>query len=113
MPTFYRILKTATPTLADFLSYAELGILLLYDTAEGRRRARGLSMYDDVAAARARARPERGRSPGDYVAAVDLAEVGPLTWRQTGADLNHYTIEGEMEERAAYLLGRMRGVMPV
>jgi hypothetical protein len=113
VPTFYRILKAATPTPDDFKSYDELGIVLRFDNPTARRLARGVSMYDDVDAARRRARPITGRSPGDYIATVELDEGGPLTWRQTGADPNHYTIEGELSGRPTYLLGRVRGVVPV
>jgi hypothetical protein len=50
VPTFYRIVKTDPPTVADFLSYRAQGRRLIHDTPELRRSWEGVSVYDSIKA---------------------------------------------------------------
>jgi hypothetical protein len=70
---FYRTIKSATPTRADFLSDEARGVDPP-DNPVFRRYWQGLSVFDTLAHARAVA--QRYRRQGDYIAEVTIARSG-------------------------------------
>ena len=88
---FYRIVRSDPPTLDDFRSYEELGIRTGSDDPETRLR-RGISVNATEAQARRRA---RGLPVlGSYIAALAIAEDGPVRYERTTRSPGHYTLWG-------------------
>lgn len=94
------------PVQEDFYSYERLGIQPRYDSPRARRLARGLSVYDDLEAAREQARQ---LGLGDHVATLVVAVGGPIEVEKTGRHPNHYTLWADPE----VLRGRVVGIVPV
>jgi hypothetical protein len=106
--TVYRIVRTDPPTLADFLSDAELGRASFKDTEDVRRLRSGRSVYATEAQARRKAR----RYPilGRYIAAVVLPDDQSIWIERTiPSSAGHYTLWGD----AALLLTVVVRVVPV
>lgn len=107
MPTFYRIVKTAPPTVRDFTSNRALGKPPRGPERDDPTIWSGLSMYGDEGTARAQAR----RIPrlGAFLARLDVPHDGPIRCRQTGSNPAHYTVWGEPDD----LLSVVVAVLPV
>jgi len=88
--TFYRIVLTDPPTLADFLSAGARGKAPLEDDPERARLHQGISVYATAAQARrkSRASPVLGR----YVAALEIPDGGPIHWERTTPSQGHHTL---------------------
>jgi hypothetical protein len=99
MPTFYRIVKSNPPMLADFLSQRSLGRPLRRDTPEMRRSWEGVSVYDTLEAARETAL--RYPRIGEFIAEVQIPDNGPVGFEQTLADPHHYHMHGEPSDMLA------------
>lgn len=107
MPTLYRIIKTASPTVTDFTSNQALG-----RPPRGIERVdpsiwSGLSMHNSQDASRAQAR--RIPNLGAYIARLDFTADSGIQFRQTGSDPAHHTVWGEPAE----LLACVIAVQPV
>jgi hypothetical protein len=106
VPTFYRIVKTDPPTLADFLSHAARGLPLRRDTPELRRSWERVSVYDSLE--RTRAIVARFPTIGRFIAELVIEAGGTLTYEQSGDDLHHFDVDGDPDE----LLKAVRQVVP-
>lgn len=105
--TFYRVIRRRVPGRIDFTS----------NTAKGRQPPRtdpetlqlwdGVSVYDDLATARERARALPGM--GRFLAAVLIEPGAPLRVAKTLRDPHHYTVWGE----PGALVARVVSVVPV
>jgi hypothetical protein len=106
---FYRIVKTNPPTIWDFLSHQERGVIFRRPLdAEALRISTGVSVYEDEEQARSTAELFR-RKHGRYIAAAEIDEEGPIHWERTTANPGHYTLWGKPEE----MLARVRSVVSV
>jgi hypothetical protein len=87
---FYRIVRSAVPTVDDFRTAAEEGMPL---TNEAHRREweAGISVYDDLAYALRRAQRTRGRL-GGFVATVVIPDTSGVEVAKTMQNPRHYTI---------------------
>src|SRR5690349_8960129 len=91
MRKFYRLVKTANPTLADFRSQIELGRNPPADATDETREAfAGVSFFGTMAAIRRLA-----TRPG-YVATVELERSESVRWKKTFGR-GHYTIWADKE----------------
>src|SRR6266852_5962577 len=91
--TFYRIVRTARPTLRDFTSNSALGRPPpVHADAELRRLWDGVSVQATVIQARNRAR----RMPvlGQHIARLDLPTDGTIKWEKTLGP-GHHTVWAE------------------
>jgi len=104
---FYRIVRGNPPRVSDFLSNTAKGRRPWNDHPETLRLWSGVSVYDDEAVARARARGIPGI--GHYMAAVRIEDGGPISYEKTTVDPHHYTLWGDARE----LQARVLGVTPV
>jgi hypothetical protein len=105
--TFYRVVKTDPPTLADFTSNAARGRPLLDPSPETRRLWAGLSVNATEAPARRRARQHPAL--GAWVACLELPAAAPVQIERTTRIPGHHTLWGE----PAVLLGCVVAVVPV
>jgi hypothetical protein len=109
VPTYYRIVPSPTPTVADFTSNAAAGLALRPpDTPARRRLWDGISVYSSVRAAEASA-ARAGWRNGRYVAELALGEGDPVLVEKTLRDPAHYTVWGSPET----LLALARRVVPI
>lgn len=89
MPTFYRVIRAASPSVRDFLSGKVLGrtppvdpdLLPLWD---------GISVFDTED--RARRRALSVPSLGDYIAALEIPDDGSIRYERTLKRPGHYTV---------------------
>jgi hypothetical protein len=88
---FYRVVRTAPPTLRDFTSNAALGRPLLDPTPENRRLWAGLSFWATMAQARRNAR--RYRNQGAFIATVVIEDGAAVRVEKTRGP-GHYTLWG-------------------
>lgn len=104
---YFRIVKTAVPTLEDFLPAAVLGRRRPRNPDLWRPWAEGISVYDDVDWARERVAdlPKLG----SFLAEVVLDESSRILVDQIGIDPHHFTMYGAPDE----LLTAVRSVFPV
>jgi len=107
MPTFYRVVKTDPPKETDFLSHQARGVVLRRDTPYYRRLAEGVLVSSTLEAARSLAR--RFPAMGRFVAILDIAEGGVVTFEQTTEVSTHYTLWGEPRD----ILERVVSVAPL
>lgn len=106
--TFYRLVLTNPPTLADFRSDLAQGRPPPSQNPEAVRLVSGLSMYATLTQARnkATAYPRLGR----YIGALDLPIGGPIRYERTlPGSRGHHTIWGDPAE----LLACVTAVVPV
>ena len=96
MPTFYRIVKSNPPTVADFLSYRALGVPRRRDTPELRESWEAVSVLNSLEAARSLL--ARVPTLGLYIAVLDVPDDGPVTYKQTGKLLAHFDLRGTPED---------------
>jgi hypothetical protein len=87
---FYRIIRAGEPQLEDFLSGRELGKPRPATRYE-REWAEGVSVYDDLEWASAKALQNR-LLLGDHVAVVCVPLDGSVEFAQTTRDRHHFTI---------------------
>lgn len=92
MRTFYRIVRSNPPRLADFLSNVELGRPLPRDP-EAARLWSGISVNETERQARRRARGVPGL--GDYLAELRLDEGPFVRMERTTRSRGHYTVWGD------------------
>jgi hypothetical protein len=104
--TFYRIVRTDRPTIADFTSNQARG-LPAPDDPDRRRLWDGLSCYNTETQARRNAlkRPSLGR----YIAELQIPEDGPVRYERTPVSAGHHTLWGD----AVVLLRYVASVSPV
>ena len=101
--TFYRIVATNPPTLADFLSDQERGRATLEDRPEVQRLRTGRSVYATLAQARRKTRSYPFL--GSYIAAVAVADESPLRVERTlRSSPGHHTVWGDAELLLASVL---------
>jgi hypothetical protein len=105
--TFYRIVKTNPPTVADFISNLALGRVPKHPDPRVLSLWNGLSVFDQESQARQKAReaPYLGR----YIAELRVLEGDPLRYQRTMRTPGHYTLWGP----ADVILNRVVGVAPV
>ena len=105
--TFYRIVKTNPPTLADFTSNLALGRVPKHPDPRVMSLWNGLSVFDQKAQARQKAQeaPYLGR----YIAELRILEGDPLRYQRTLRTPSHYTIWGSPD----VLLSHVVAVGPV
>src|SRR5262245_43486234 len=105
--TFYRIVKTNPPTVADFTSNLALGRVPQHPDPRVLRLWNGLSVFDQESRARQKARemPYLGR----YIAELRVLEGDPLRYQRTLRTPGHYTLWGS----ADVILSRVVGVAPI
>ncbi len=103
---FYRTIKGATPTRADFLSDEARGVDPP-DNPAFRRYWQGLSVFDTLAHARALA--QRYRRQGDYIAEVTIEPGAGILMERWGRNPGHHTLWGDPDA----LLARVTDVQPV
>ena len=105
--TFYRIVQSDPPVLADFLSEAAQGRPPRGDDPELLRVHDGISVWTTETQARNRARtyPWIGR----FIARLELPEQPDVRWERTFSTRGHYTVWGPPET----LLARVVNVQPV
>jgi hypothetical protein len=109
VPTFYRIVSSATPDASDFTSNADRGLVLRPpDTLERRRLWAGLSVYRTYAAAVASA-ARAGWRNGRYLAEIEIATSEMVTVEKTLRDPEHYTVWARPET----MLPLVRRVIPI
>ena len=106
MPTFYRVVKTNPPTLADFRSDKERG-KAQPSTPELARLWDGLSVADSED--RVRKMVQRFPAMGSFIAAIAVPEHGAIRYERTVRRPGHYTLWGD----AAAILERVQSVTPV
>src|SRR6266849_4946245 len=90
--TFYRIVQTDPPTLADFTSHEARGRLPPDREPETLRLHAGLSVYATLAQARRKTRASPAL--GDYVAELQIPDDAPITWERTLTSSGHHTLWG-------------------
>ena len=105
--TFYRVVKTDPPALADFTSNAARGRPLPDPSPETRRLWAGLSVNATEAQARRRAR--QYPTLGAHIARLELPADAPVRVERTTRIPGHHTLWGE----PAVLLGCVVAVVPV
>ena len=94
MATYYRIIKTATPTLWDFQSFQARGQRFRTPVdAETYRISFGLSAYDTLDRARANAR--RRPTLGTHIVPIEVPEGAARRVERTTSKRGHVTIFGE------------------
>jgi hypothetical protein len=92
--TFYRLLRSNTPALSDFMSYEALDVPPRRPlTARQRDQWRGVSFYATLAAARLRA--QLSPQLGSHIAEVRIPTDAPVRIEQAGRDPDHYTVWAE------------------
>jgi hypothetical protein len=100
---FYRIVQTDPPTLRDFMSYEALEIPPRRPLpSSDRDRWRGVSHYASFAAAESAARARPGL--GAFIAAVHIPTDGSVRIRQTGRDLDHFTVWAEADRLLGWVV---------
>jgi hypothetical protein len=106
VPTFYRIVRNNPPTLDDFLSDKDAGKPEPSDP-EKRRLWEGRSVYNTEIQARKKAR----NVPilGNFIAAVEVIEPGPISYERTTMSSGHHTLWGD----ARILLEQVHRVVSV
>ena len=105
--TFYRIVKANPPSTADFTSKLAMGLVDPAADQNTRWLESGISAYGTEAQARRKARAFSFL--GAYIAAVEIPEGGPITYRRTTSSAGHHTLWGDPSELAA----RVIAVVPV
>lgn len=91
MPTtFFRIVRNAVPTVDDFRTAREDGLPLV-DTKYFREWAEGVSVYDNLDYALARARTNT-TGLGRFVVAIAVPDDGSIDFAKTMRNRRHYTI---------------------
>src|SRR4051795_11808283 len=105
--TFYRIVKTNPPTVADFTSNLALGRVPKYPDPRVLSLWNGLSVFDQESQARQKAleAPYLGR----YIAELRVIESDPLRYQRTLRTPGHYTLWGSSN----LMLSRVVAVRPV
>lgn len=93
---FHRIVRTDPPTEFDFMSQERLGVELFDPDLEKIDMWRGISVFATETQARnkARAYPQLGQ----FIAAIEIEEVGPIRFRGTGETRGHHTLWGDAAE---------------
>ena len=91
--TLHRIVRTDPPSIRDFTSKLELGVVDPGADEETKRLESGLSTYRTLAQARRKARAFRFL--GQYVAVIDVALAGSVTLERTTSSAGHYTVWGD------------------
>jgi hypothetical protein len=107
--TFFRLVRTATPSLHDFLSYVELGLPLMDENPETRRLGEGISVNATLQQARNRANSVPSLRDLRYVAELHVPDDAPVNSKRTGRTRGHYTLWGN----PVTLLGYVVSVWPV
>jgi hypothetical protein len=94
--TFYRIVHTDPPPLADLTSPAAIGKAPPDDDPETLRLWDGISVYDTVLRAMAKSR----RYPwlGTFIAKLEIPNDGSFRIERTTKSRGHYTIWAEPED---------------
>jgi hypothetical protein len=105
MPTFFRVVQSDPPTLADFNSDEARGLSKPVP-AELARMWDGLSVMDSEERAR---RLARRFGLGNFIAAVRVEEGGPIRYERTLHRRGHHTLWGD----PAAMLERVQSVVPV
>jgi hypothetical protein len=105
--SFYRIVKTDPPTVADFTSNSALGRVPKYPDPRVVSLWSGLSVFDQDAQARQKALA----TPylGQYIAELQVREDDPLRYERTLRTPGHYTLWGSSD----VILSRVVAVRPV
>ena len=93
---FFRIVRSATPTVEDFQAPAKLGTPL-FDEKYYREWAEGVSVYDDLDYALTRARRNIS-GLGRYVARIVVPESEEIEIAKTMKNRHHYTIYASAAE---------------
>ena len=96
---FYRIVKSAPPTLRDFTSKMELGLVGPHPDDYTAYLESGISTYRTLAQARRKARAFP--SLGAFVVAIAIEDGAPIRWERTTRSAGHHTLWGEPAEIAA------------
>ena len=106
--TFFRIVRTAPPTINDFISAEAKGRMIAPSIPyELHRLWDGLSVYATAQQAARKAR--RSPSIGRYVAELHIPEDGAIRFERTTREPGHHTLWGEPE----VLLRCVMSVRPV
>lgn len=106
---FFRLVKMGVAVRDDLLSYVELGLPLLDDSAETRRLAEGISVNATLTQARNRARAIPSLRDLHFVAELSIPDDAPIKIERTGRTRGHYTLWGDPD----VLLGYVTSVLPV
>jgi hypothetical protein len=93
------------PTLEDFKSARALG-KPLRDARYEREWSGSVSVYDELAHAVRKARGYGGKL-GAYIATMNIQLDSPVTYRQTTADVHHFSVFGEPAELLALVRGEV------
>ena len=96
MPTFYRIVRSTTPSVADFLSAEARGLLPRNEDPETLRLHSGISVFDSLERAKRIARRRRGL--GGFIAALRIPESGSFVYERTTKSEDHYMLWADAEE---------------
>lgn len=100
--TFYRIVLTDPPTLADFTSYLAQGKIPLAGDPETLELMSGISVWNTATQARNKALDYPGL--GQYIATLRIPEGGRITYRRTGSNRGHHTLWGEPQDLLACIV---------
>jgi hypothetical protein len=100
---FYRIIRGPVASLEDFKSGKQLG-KPLRDPKLAREWATGISVFDSLEYAAARARAVHFRL-GAWIIRLSIPEGSSIEWAQTGHDARHYTIYSPPFEAMALIDG--------
>jgi hypothetical protein len=94
---FFRVEKSATPSVADFRSNRAKGRTIpSHLPPELHRLWNGLSFYDTFEAALTKAKESPGL--GTYVSELVIPTDGTIRWERTTRDPGHHTLWGEPED---------------
>jgi len=91
--SFYRLVQTNPPTLLDFTSNQALGRTPRRPDPEVLRLWSGISAYETMEQARAKA--ERSPWLGAHIAELRVPADGPIRYERTTRSAGHYTLWGE------------------
>lgn len=103
--TFYRIVRTTTPTLEDFKSHQALGRPFVASSPEKRLMWEGVSVFVEVREAQRMAR-RYSTKMGRYIAELEIPDDSSILCEETGGN-GHHTLWGSPDELLACITGRI------